>query len=168
MKILLIFILFVFCVPLVVLAQSKKAVPPVSILLIEYNAPTLSISVDDKKMKVTEKNDTYANPVSSIPSSSTFVDKEYTLENEEFEDLIKIVKKSRFLYLGEEYGAPEAERHYPYKLKVKLLKKQKEVLYRSNPTYPPAPTAYTDVVAAITHLKKRKENKESSNPAGSP
>ncbi|HMW06581.1 MAG TPA: hypothetical protein PK079_12315 [Leptospiraceae bacterium] len=123
-------------------------------ILLEYKSPTKTIRILDTSFVLTEKKDVYDNPVSSIPSKSTFKEKDYTLTKKEVYDLIKFIEDNEFFQLKDAYGAPEAERNYPTSIAVQMHKKEKVVVYRSNPSFESSPEAFKKVEAYILKLRK--------------
>ncbi len=141
----------------VVLQTIESQVAPklkVKQIHLQYKSPNKSIEIKDTSLVITEKKDVFENPVSSIPSSSTFEDKNYTLTKKEVYDLIKYIQDNKFFDLNASYGASEGERSYPSTILVKMHGNEKEVVYRSNPLFESSPEAFRKVEGYILKLRK--------------
>lgn len=151
-------LLFVFMIMAIVFAGNSNAqVAPklkVKQIHLQYKSPNKSIEIKDTSLIVTEKKDVFENPVSSIPTSSTSEDKNYTLTKKEVYDLIKFIEDIKFFDLNPTYGAPEGERSYPTTLSIKMHGKDKEVVYRSNPSFESSPEAFRKVEGYLLKLRK--------------
>ncbi|MBL0264820.1 MAG: hypothetical protein IPQ05_13315 [Leptospiraceae bacterium] len=149
---------FRFIIAVVAIAGNLDAqVAPkskVKQILLEYKSPNKTIEIKDTYFTVSDKKDSFSNPVSSIPSSSTYEDKNYTLTKKEVYDLIKFIEDNNFFDLDPAYGAPEGERNYPTTLFIKMHGKEKEVIYRSNPSYESAPEIFRRIEEYILKLRK--------------
>ena len=100
---------------------------------IEYKSPNKSLEIKDTSLVVSEKKDVFDNPVSSVPSSSKVEERNYTLSKKEVYDL---------------------ERSYPTKILVKMHGKEKEVVYRSNPSFESAPDTFSKIESYLLKLRK--------------
>ncbi len=123
-------------------------------IFLEYKSPNKTIEIKDTYFTVSDKKDSFSNPVSSIPSSSTYEDKNYTLTKKEVYDLIKFIEDNNFFDLDPAYGAPVGERNDPTALFIKMHGKEKEVIYRSNPSYESAPEIFRKIEEYILKLRK--------------
>lgn len=121
---------------------------------LEYKSTNKSVEVNDTSLIITEKKDVFDNPVSSIPSSSTFEDKNYTLTKKEVYDLIKFIQDNKFFDLNSSYGAPDTERYYPTSILIRMHGKEKEVIYRSNPSFESSPEAFNKIEKYILTLRR--------------
>lgn len=121
---------------------------------IEYKSPNKSLEIKDTSLVVSEKKDVFDNPVSSVPSSSKVEERNYTLSKKEVYDLVKFIQDNQFFELNNAYGAPEAERSYPTKILVKMHGKEKEVVYRSNPSFESAPDTFSKIESYLLKLRK--------------
>lgn len=131
-----------------------QVAPKVKQIHLEYKSPSRSITIKDTSFVITNRKEVYDNPVSSIPSSSTFEDKSYSLTRKEVYNLIKFLQDQNFFELENAYGAPEAERHYPTKIFIKMLGKEKEVIYRSNPSFGSAPDSFQKIERYLNEIRK--------------
>ena len=121
---------------------------------IEYKSPNKSLEIKDTSLVVSEKKDVFDNPVSSVPSSSKVEERNYTHSKKEVYDLVKFIQDNQFFELNNSYGAPEAERSYPTKILVKMHGKEKEVVYRSNPSFESAPDTFSKIESYLLKLRK--------------
>ena len=151
-------LLFLFMIMTIVFAGSSNAqVAPklkVKQIHLQYKSPNKSIEIKDTSLVITEKKDVFENPVSSIPTSSSSEEKNYTLTKKEVYDLIKFIQDNKFFDLNPTYGAPEGERSYPTTLSIKMHGKDKEVVYRSNPSFESSPEAFRKVEGYLLKLRK--------------
>jgi hypothetical protein len=138
------------------IALNSQVAPKLKVkqIQLEYKTSNKSIQVRDTSLIITEKKDVFDNPASSIPSSSKFEDKNYTLTKKEVYDLIKFIQDNKFFDLNDSYGAPEAERNYPTQIFIKMLGNEKEVVYRSNPSFESAPEAFNKIETYLLKLRK--------------
>jgi hypothetical protein len=97
---------------------------------------------------------TYSSPTSGTPSSaSTISEPAVALDAAKVEEVRALVLGSGFLDLEKAYGAPEGERHYPYRIIVKFDGgDRKEVLFRSNPSHEEKPEAFAKLEAHLLAL----------------
>ena len=123
-------------------------------IFLEYKSPNKTIVIKDTSIVVIEKKDVFDNPVSSNPSSSKLEEKNYSLTRKEVYDLIKLIQDTKFFELEKFYGAPETERYYPTSIFIKMLGKEKEVLYRSNPSFTAAPDAFNQLEKYLIAIRK--------------
>ena len=121
---------------------------------LEYKSPNKSIEIKDTNLTITQKKDVFDNPVSSIPSSSTFEDRNYTLTKKEVYNLIKFIEETQFFHLKDSYGAPVGERSYPTTIRIIMLGSEKEVVYRSNPSFESSPEAFRKLENYLVQLRK--------------
>ena len=121
---------------------------------LEYKSPNKSVEIKDTVLIVTEKKDVFDNPVSSIPSRSTFEDKNYTLTKKEVYDLIKFIQDNKFYELNSSYGAPEGERSYPTTITIQMHGRDKSVVYRNNPSFESAPEAFRKTEGYLLKLRE--------------
>jgi hypothetical protein len=121
---------------------------------VAYRAWNESIRADlhHRTLLHTRTEHTYDNPVSANPSGSRevmVVDRALSIR--EVFGILRVVRRSGFLELGDSYGAPEGERFYPYRLEVEFSEgPAKGVLHRSNPAYPEEPAPFK---ALVEHLR---------------
>ncbi len=96
----------------------------------------------------------YSSPTSGTPSSaSTISETPVAIGAAKVEEVRALVLGSGFLDLENAYGAPEGERHYPYRIIVKFDGgDRKEVLFRSNPTHEAKPEAFAKLEAFLLGL----------------
>lgn len=74
------------------------------------------------------------------------------LSKTEINDLVDLIKQTKFMELEENYGGDPRERHYPVRLSVKLGEKEKSVTYRSSLDAAPEPEAFETVKNALVKL----------------
>ena len=65
---------------------SSQVAPKLKVkqIHLEYKSSNKTLEIKDTNLTITEKKDVFDNPVSSIPSSSSFEDKNYTLTKKKF------------------------------------------------------------------------------------
>lgn len=132
---------------------------------VEINPPTLqvnyaawneAITIDGKTgaLKHTKTEHEYDNPVSGTPSGQTVhTVAEGTLTEEQMTALATFINDAGFLLLDSEYGAPENQRYYPYRLSVMLPDGfEKDVIFRSNPEFGDEPEEFKAVVEELKRI----------------
>lgn len=95
------------------------------------------------------------NSPSSVPDSISklvLID-QIPLNNFQINELQKTVNNG-FLKLGDAYGAPQDQRHYPYSILVKTNGIQKKVIYRSNPSFDEAPYPFKTLESVLFNLSQ--------------
>ncbi len=119
--------------------------------ILHYTGPKNKIMVNESSLTHYRKEEHHApGSVSATPKSvttNTLLDKAPL--NKAQIDLLKEALSNGFMELKPDYGAPTNERHYPFYINVSFNGQNKEVLFRSNPSYGPAPDAFKEVEAAI-------------------
>jgi hypothetical protein len=76
------------------------------------------------------------------------------LTAEQLDALDRMVGESGFFALSGAYGAPETDRHYPYRLTITRGKQSQGVIYRSNPAYEAAPEAFRSIEEHLLDLSR--------------
>jgi hypothetical protein len=133
-------------------SASSSAVAPVHHLEIRYESPGLSATLRDTALEFVKKTYSYPHPAATTPSEVKQTRGAVTLSATQLENLRSVMTNSGFMKLKPAYGAPEEERHYPYMLEVTLDGESRSVVYRSNPSYLPAPQAFSQVQQAVEAL----------------
>lgn len=151
MRIILFFLSFSILLSLSAQVAPKQKMKQI---FLEYKSTTKTIKINDTLLTITERKDTFDNPVSSIPSKSTLEDRDYTLSKKEIYDLTKFIQDNKFFDLEDSYGAPEKERNYPTSILIQMHKKEKTVVYRSNPSFSDAPDSFKKIESYILKLRK--------------
>jgi hypothetical protein len=128
---------------------------------IEYSAAAKTITINDTIVTLTEYIDDYDNPVSAVPSSRKEVSKKTSISRKRMVKLMSDIRASGFMKLQSKfYGASEQERYYPYTIKVRMDCIGKEVIYRSNPSTPAAPGAFSKTEKLVNDLIEEIKNYE--------
>jgi len=82
---------------------------------------------------------------------------EASLSQEEIQDLLSLIRQSKFMDLEDYYGgAPAHRRYYAYLLRVELAGTAKEVTYQSYPDAPSPPEAFESVRKRLLELTRSK------------
>lgn len=149
-------IIFLVLSLFIAMTLSSQVAPKLKVkqIHLEYKSPNKTLEIKDTNLTITEKKDVFDNPVSSIPSSSSFEDKNYTLTKKEVYNLIKFIEDNQFFALNSSYGAPIGERSYPTTISIKMHGNEKEVVYRSNPSFESAPESFRKLEAYLLQLRK--------------
>ncbi len=127
------------------------------IAIVYYNHNT-NVHINKNKIQIEKKEYEYQNPISPNPSNIIIKTQDFNISKEELLQLLQIIKENHFFNLQSYYGSPEYERHYPFFISVTIRDNQnhieykKEVLYRSNPAYPHAPTEFFNIEKQILNL----------------
>lgn len=139
-------------VSVALVAGCSGASRQVNRLQLSYNSSTLRINIEDSKILVTRIEQEFANPVSPIPSATRAIRTQGELSQAQLDGLRKRIETSGFWKLKDAYGAPDGQRFYPYRIDLNLDGQSKQVLYRSNPSYESAPSAFTEVESLLREL----------------
>ncbi len=109
-----------------------------------YESASVSMKIENDTLHLIHRIYHYdPNIPSSVPKS---VEKRYYkryVSPKEQRRLIQQLLVLKFWDWKDSYGAPEGQRYYPYYFHVRWKKQEKEVIYRSNPMYPPPPPNFT-------------------------
>lgn len=124
-------------------------------LSIHYDGWSDDITVEHGHLQHVATEYEFDNPVSGVPSGSREVTRtDADLTAEQLDALDRRVEESGFFALSDAYGAPEADRHYPYRLTITRGKQTKGVVYRSNPAYEGAPEAFRSIEGHLFDLSR--------------
>ncbi|MEM8906306.1 MAG: hypothetical protein AAGD05_00555 [Bacteroidota bacterium] len=139
-----------------VTSSSAPVVAPAPLIL-HYTSPNHKIIISDGTLTHYQKEEHFApNATSATPgmtTTNTLADK-HPLEANQLIALQEVLSNG-FMELDKGYGAPTNERHYPYFINVRFQGKSKEVIFRSNPSFDPAPAAFQAVEKALLDLSER-------------
>lgn len=136
-----------------------KAVPTTTQdadFILHYTSPNHKIIINESTLTHLQKIEHFdAKSVSSTPNSvttKTLADK-IPLSSALIAQLQETMNNG-FMELNPDYGAPSDQRHYPHFFNVRYNGVNKEILYRSNPNFDPAPTAFKEVETALFNLSE--------------
>ncbi|MGB0840065.1 MAG: hypothetical protein ACPGXL_07995 [Chitinophagales bacterium] len=124
-------------------------------LSVNYRSAFHTINISKQELTYYKKEHHHAPlSVSAMPDSittSVYAKAEW-MEEEQMQTLVDLILESGFLALDAAYGAPKDQRFYSYEIKLDWKGRKKEVLFRSNPSYPPVPDAFKAVETFLLKL----------------
>jgi hypothetical protein len=123
-----------------------------SVLILNYTSPGQTVTIKGNSVDYSLISYHYKNQVSDTPDSVKTKELHKTLSDQVLSDLKKEIRTSGFMLLKESYGAPENERYYAYSLSIQLGNQKKKVIFRSNPSYRPAPEAFSKLEKTIKDI----------------
>lgn len=122
---------------------------------IDYESAFATIRIADGKLFYSQtRYDVPENsPVAHGDPITTIIHQNKALSQQKLSDLQRVATDAGFWQLEKNaYGADDAQRYYPYILRIEQACRQKEVLFRSNPDAAAAPAAFQAVENALLEL----------------
>lgn len=140
----------------VAFSADKKAVQD-SEALISYSAPHRQVLLTrDLRLADTEELAEYANPVSDAPSKVVTVEKSTHVTPEEAAELLRLLRETTdFSALKDAYGAGPKERSYPYIIRIRDGRQDKQVVFRSSPDAQLKPKAFATAEGIIIEFARK-------------
>jgi len=153
-------VFFVNALPAQVIPYQELPTPeskPGIDLVLEYESPRDEVRVENGKLTHISKTYHYDEnrPYSASPvgMSSRAISESTPLNGRQLTALENHIKSSGILDLpNSSYGAPQGERSYDYILRMTVNGQRKSVVFRSNPSYAHAPTAFERMKEYIWQL----------------
>ncbi|MCW5206034.1 hypothetical protein VU08_03755 [Desulfobulbus sp. F5] len=137
-------------------ADAAEADKKLHEVLVSYTAPLHHVVLTkDLHLTDTEEVAEYDNPVSATPSGTVTVKKTAQISKEQAAELLLFIRENGFHQLKDEYGAGSQERNYPYTILVRDGKREKQVIYRSNPAAAARPEAFSQTEKKIIEFASK-------------